>query len=321
MKLAELGERKLVELLRRKFGKGREVEVGIGDDAAVLRIGGELMVLTTDILFQSTHFPPQTTPEQMGWKALVVTISDLAAMGAEPIAVTFSVGLPPTTEVRELEKIADGMKRAAKKYGVSVVGGDLNEDEEVVISGSAVGKAERVLRRCGARPGDLLAVTNRLGRASAGLYLLTRSLPVGRYRELLKALLEPEARVKEGKILTSGGATSAIDLSDGLALNLWQLAVESGVRMVLERVPTHPLVERFSAEHGLDPLEFSQFGGEDYELLFTFPSDSREKLEKELRKVGSSLTVIGRVEKGRGVVWEREGKLVPLPEQGYEHFR
>jgi thiamine-monophosphate kinase len=321
MRLSELGERKLVELIREWWKGDGRLEVGIGDDAAVLRLGEEHLVLTTDILFQHSHFPLGATPEQMGWKAAAVNLSDLAAMGAEPLALLFSLALPSETDLRVFRKIMNGMERAAKRYGAALAGGDLSEDEEIAIAGFAVGRAGRILRRSGAKVGDLLAVTNRLGRASAGLHLLTHSLRSRSYYELVKAQLEPEPRIREGQILAAGGATSAIDLSDGLASNLWQLALESGVRMVLERVPTHPLVERFARENGLDPLEFSLFGGEDYELLFTLPPEKVEEMGRNLKKVGSELTVIGRVEKGKGVVREVEGRPVPVPNRGYEHFR
>ncbi len=321
MKLSELGERKLVELIRKWWKGDGRLEVGVGDDAAVLRMGEERLVLTTDVLFQHSHFPPGTSPEQMGWKAAVVNLSDLAAMGAEPLALLFSLALPSETDLRVFRRIMEGMERAARKYGAALAGGDLSENEEIAIAGFAVGRGRRILRRGGAKVGDALAVTGKLGRAAAGLYILTHSLPVRSYRELVRALLEPEARIREGQILAAEGATSAIDLSDGLAANLWQLARESGVRMVLERIPTHPLVERFAREGRLDATEFSLFGGEDYELLFTIPPDRVEEVRKKLRRVGRELSVIGRVERGRGVAREVGGRLLPVPDRGYEHFR
>jgi thiamine-monophosphate kinase len=321
MRLSELGERKLVEFIR-KWCKGDErLEVGIGDDAAVVRLGDEHLVLTTDVLFQHSHFPPGMNPEQMGWKATMANLSDLAAMGARPLALLFSLALPSDTDFRVFKGIMKGIQKATKKYNAVLAGGDLSEDEEIVIAGFALGTAHKVLRRSGASVGEILAVTGKLGRASAGLYILTHSMPAKKWFDLVKAQLEPEAKVEGGEALAECGASSAIDLSDGLASNLWQLAEESKVRMVLERVPTHPLVERFAEENGLDPLEFSLFGGEDYELLFTLPQEKVEETRKRLRKAGSELIIVGRVERGRGVVREVEGKQVPVPNRGYEHFR
>lgn len=327
MRVSDVGERALVELARKICKRGPRVRVGIGDDAAAIDIDGRnCIVVTTDMLVGKKHFPPHTSAEQMGHKAVVVNLSDLAAMGAMPFALAFSVGLPRNLEVSFVERIVRSMDVVAKKYKAYVVGGDLSEADDIIIAGAAFGVAEkrRLLTRSGAKPGDLIAITGRLGSASAGLEILLKKLPGEGYGRLIKAQLEPIARVKEGILLAkSGCATSAIDVTDGLAANLWQLSRESKVKLIIDRarVPVHPLVEKFVARHGLDVDDFVFFGGEDFELLFTVRAVGWEKIQRSLKRVGTVVTQIGRAAKGRGVFIQAKGKMRALPDRGYEHFR
>jgi len=326
MKLSDVGERALVELARRVFKQGPNVRVGIGDDAAAIDINGMCLIATTDMLIASSHFPPGTTPEQMGRKAVTVNLSDLAAMGAEPLGLIFSVALPRELDVEFVERMVKGMNIVAREYGTYVVGGDLDESGEIIISGAAFGLAhrKRLLRRSGAREGDFVAVTGRLGAASSGLKLLLEKLPAEGYQALIKAQLEPPARVKEGVSLArSGVVTAAIDVTDGLAANLWQLARESKVKIVIDRdrVPEHPLVIKFATQHGFNIDDFVLFGGEDFELLFTVRQRGWGKVRRALERVGTTATKIGRAQRGSGVFIRVGKETRPLPDRGYEHFR
>lgn len=326
MKLSDVGERALVELVREICRRGPRVRVGIGDDAAAIDIDGSCLVATTDMLIASKHFSPCTTPEQMGRKAVVVNLSDLAAMGAKPLGLIFSVGLPRKLEVKFVERLVRGMDVAAREHGTHVVGGDLDECKEMIISGTAFGVARRreLLTRSGARAGNLIAVTGRLGAAAAGLRHLLKRRPAKGYRALVRAQLEPRARVREGMILArSGFVTSAIDVTDGLAANLWQLARESKVKLVVDRanVPEHPLVSKFARQYGFGVDDFVLFGGEDFELLFTVRPRGWGKVRRALKRVGARATLIGRVAKSRGVFIQAEGKTWALPDRGYEHFK
>ncbi|MBA7502257.1 Thiamine-monophosphate kinase [subsurface metagenome] len=327
MKLSDVGERTLVELARKICKRGARVRVGIGDDAAALDLDSRnCAVVTTDMLVASRHFPPGTSPEQMGRRAVVVNLSDLAAMGAKPLGLIFSVGLPKRLKVKFVERLVRGMDVAAREHGTYVIGGDLSESKEVVISGAAFGIARKreLLTRSGAKVGDLIAVTGRLGAAAAGLKLLLKRLPVKSYRALVRAQLEPRARVREGRALArSGFVTSAIDVTDGLAANLWQLAKESKVKIVIDRdsVPEHPLVRKFAVEHGFNVDNLVLLGGEDFELLFTVRPRGWEKVRLALKRMGTTATMIGCVARGKGVFIQAKGKTRALPDRGYEHFR
>lgn len=327
MKLSDVGERTLVELARKICKRGARVRVGIGDDAAVLDLDSRnCAVVTTDMLVASRHFPPGTSPEQMGRRAVVVNLSDLAAMGAKPLGLIFSVGLPRRLKVKFVERLVRGMDVAAREHGTYVIGGDLSESKEVVISGAAFGVAHKreLLTRSGAKVGDLIAVTGRLGAAAAGLKLLLKRLPAKSYRALVRAQLEPVAHVREGRALTrSGFVTSAIDVTDGLATNLRQLARESKVKLVVDRtnVPEHPLVRKFATRYGFGVDDFVLFGGEDFELLFTVRPRGWEKVRLALKRMGTTATMIGCVARGKGVFIQAKEKTRALPNRGYEHFR
>ncbi|MEM2878433.1 MAG: thiamine-phosphate kinase [Candidatus Hadarchaeales archaeon] len=326
MRLSEFGERNLVEMARRIFRKGGRIVVGIGDDAAAIEINGKCIVATTDMLVQSTHFPEGTSPRLMGRKSVAVNLSDLAAMGARPLGLIFSVGLRRDLDVRFAREMIIGMNESAARYGTFVVGGDIDESDEVVISGSAFGICDRknLMRRSGARPGDVLAVTGYVGNASAGLDVIKKEGNMKKHVLLVRSLFDPVPRVREGTALAeSGTVTAAIDISDSLASNLWQISRESGVKITLdvERVPIHPALERYGRETGKDPLEFALFGGEDLELLVTVRQDKLRKARAVLAGCQTPLTAIGKVERGRGVFAVRNGKAEKLPDRGYEHFR
>ena len=326
MKLKQAGERKIIELAREIFRKGPKVKIGIGDDAAVLDLEGVGLVATTDMLVSSTHFPPGATPEQMARKAVVVNVSDLAAMGAEPLGLLFSVALPRNLDVKFVERMIREMDAVARDYDTYVVGGDLDESDKIIISGVAFGQVQKgkALKRSGAKAGDFVAVTGTLGAASAGLKILLEKLPQAGFRPLVDAQLKPAARLKEGMALVkSGMVTSAIDITDGLASNLWQISRESKVKITIERelIPENPLVRRLSASHGFKVDDFVLFGGEDFELLFTVRPAGWPNVKRTLEMIGTSASVIGRVEVGRGVFMKTKGRARPLPDRGYEHFK
>jgi len=325
MKVSDVGERALVELARRTFKIGPRVKVGIGDDAAAIDIDGRYLIATTDMLVAGTHFPPGTTAEQMGHKAVIVNLSDLAAMGAEPLALIFSVGLPRELDVGFVRRIIRSMDSTACDYGAYVVGGDLDESDDITIAGAAFGLASKgqLLTRSGAKPGDVIAVTGQLGAASAGLKILLERLPAKGYEKLIKTQLEPIARVREGMSLAKNGVRAAIDITDGLAANLWQMSRMSKAKFIIneEKVPVHPLVQKFAERHGFDVDDFAFFGGEDFELLFTVKSRNWKRVQLALRRIGTTATAIGYVMKGRGVYIQKQGGVEKLPDRGYEHFR
>ncbi|MGC8817006.1 MAG: thiamine-phosphate kinase [Candidatus Hadarchaeum sp.] len=327
MKLNEVGEKVLIETAKKTFRKGKPVRIGIGDDAAAIDLPGEkCLVVTTDMLVASSHFPPRIKPEQIGRKSVVVNLSDLASMGAEPLGLIFSVAMPRDLEFEFAARIMKGMEKTVEEYRTYVVGGDLDEADEITIAGAAFGlaKKNRILLRSGARKGDILAVTGELGAAAAGLKILMEKIPHRGYEKLVKAQLEPNARVKEGMILAaSGHVKAATDVSDGLAANLWHLSRESGVKIVIDRekIPVHSLVKKFSRQYGYDVDDFALYSGEDFELIFTTPPRFWESVKLALHRVGTRATVIGKVVDGKGVFIKIGESTEELEDRGYEHFK
>jgi thiamine-monophosphate kinase len=267
----------LIERLRIGFeaaaGTGPPAgEIWIGDDAAVVQLGEERVVLTTDLVVEGVHFDRALAgPSDVGYKALMVTLSDLAAMGARPRDAVVSVAAPPGSE---LEAVGAGVADAARETGCRIVGGDLSACPVLVVSVAAVGTLEGApgrpaLLRSGATPGDTLFVTGPLGGAAAGLRVLGESAgssdgPGGPADEtsdlglgLVARFLRPRARVAEGEVARRSGSSAAVDVSDGLVADVDHLGEASGVGIALDEVP----VERGAS------LEEALHGGEDYELV------------------------------------------------------
>lgn len=326
MKLKDVGERALLELACKICAESPNVEVGVGDDAAAIDIGEEYLVVTTDMLIGRIHFPLGAPVEQIGWKAVVVNLSDLAAMGAKPIGLVFSIGAPRDAETDFIEKLLESINSQAQKYGAYLVGGDLNESKDVIISGTAFGRVpkDQLLTRSRALEGNVIAMTGDLGGATAGVKILVEGLPQEGYEELVKAFTEPAARVEVGRILAESGAiTSAIDITDGLAANLWQISRMSNVKLTIdeEKLPINPQVEKFSKEHDFDLNDFTLFGGEDFELLFTVKKGEWNSVREAIEDKGIQVTAMGEVSKGSGVYMKKRGEEEELPDRGYEHFR
>ncbi|MEQ9325163.1 MAG: thiamine-phosphate kinase [Polyangiaceae bacterium] len=294
-------------------GASDVVRLGIGDDAAVLRASTDGLVLSVDSVVEHVHFRRSwLTFAALGYKATMGALSDLAAMGAAPLGVLSSLILPADVDDEALEALARGQAETCAEVGTSVIGGNLARGAELSITTTVVGDAPRPLRRDGARPGDVVVVAGALGMAAAGLRALMagrRDVPV--FEEAVSAWQRPRARIEEG-IRLAKTATAAIDVSDGLALDLTRMAEASGCKVVLsEAALRSAAVARVAAALGADPLELVLSGGEDYALVATLPKDA-ERL---------GLTRIGRCEAGGGVEIEgASGERTAVQPAGWDHF-
>jgi thiamine-monophosphate kinase len=323
VKVSELGEFGLIDLLAKMVGSGDErLLIGIGDDAAAWQGDDSIQLASVDSFIEGIHFTPQTTPwSDVGGKALAVNISDIAAMGGIPRYALVSLALPDDSEVDNVTALYSGLLKIARQYGVSIIGGDISRAPLVAISITILGSSpsQNILSRSSAQAGEIVAVTGSLGAAAAGLEILKkkRSLDPEAESRLKDAFLHPTPRVAEGLLLVEQGVKAAIDISDGLVADLGQICKASGVgaRLEVERVPIEPAVK---AAFGEKALEMALSGGEDYELIFTASAEIVAKVKKA---ASGPITVIGEVTAGKVVTLvDKQGQPFELKKAGWEHF-
>ena len=328
----ELNEIKIIEIFRKHFDTqphiymGVKSPAGINEDAGAIRLEGKkLLVVTTDLIGRKTHIPPKMTMFQMGRKAVVVNVSDLAAMGAEPLGLVFSVGFPKDISVEDIEEIAKGMSSAAKEYNTCIFGGDVNQTEDIILAGTAIGKTDEdhILLRNGAKENDIVAVTGWIGQVALGLYSLKNQLDLD--QSLLKSVLEPQVRLTEALALRELEAiTSAGDITDGLALELHKTgeASSKGIIIFEDQLPIQEEVINFAQTNNLNPVDLALYIGEDFELVLTIAPEKWESVKKRCDELNLKITQIGKVISDKKIVMKtRDGQLIPLEKKGYDQFR
>ncbi|MCK4266709.1 MAG: thiamine-phosphate kinase [Thermoplasmata archaeon] len=304
-KLSELGEKTAVARILEHLDPSRMHS--LGDDCAVVDMGREYLLLTTDMINERTHVPEGARPRDIGWHVAAINLSDIAAMGGAPLGLLVAIGLPSAVEWDWLEEMVQGIQDCCGRYGIPVLGGDLKENDVMTVSGTAVGTVSRrgVLRRKGARPGDILAMTGCVGRA----------VKWQKDKGSAQGLLRIEPRLREGQVLSdSGVVTSCIDLSDGLSMSLYHLSEAGQVGFEVD-IDNLPMFEGL----GSDMREEVMYHGGDYELLFTLdPRRAERVFNADLGDV--KITRIGTVIDG-GIFFTSSGQTRELPRKGYEHFK
>ncbi|BDG09679.1 thiamine-phosphate kinase [Anaeromyxobacter paludicola] len=309
------------ELIRRFTApaprRGTGVVLGIGDDCAVLRPPpGELLLATVDAVVEGVHFDARFAPGDVGWKALAVNLSDLAAMGARPLWALCALAVPEGADPRRLAAVGRGLAACARRHGIALAGGNVTRARELSLTVTALGSAPagRVLRRDGARPGDVLLVSGTLGDAALGL-------APGAAAALARRQRRPDPRLALGRAL-GPLASACIDLSDGLAQDLGHLcrASGTGARVELSRLPLSPAARRALAG-AADPFLAPATGGEDYELCAAVPPGRVARALAAARRLRIPLTPVGVVTRGRAVVLEGPSGARYRPARaGHDHL-
>jgi len=324
----ELGERKIIRLILDCLEQMPKMPIPFGDDVSAINIGNQkLAVIKTDMLVGKTDVPSGMTLQQAARKAVVMNISDLAAKGVKPLAILASIGVPRNLTAKDIQKIGKGLNEGAREYDVYVLGGDTNEASDLIINCVAFGICEEhcLMRRSGAKPGDIVAVTGLFGKTSSGLKILLEHLfaPPRLRKKLVQAVYVPHARLKEGLALAQTNAvTASIDSSDGLAWSLHELSVASNVGFLIDNLPVATEARQFARIHHLDSAELSLYGGEEYELLVTIKPRMWGKAKEAVEHVGGALIKIGVVAKEKSLLLKAEGeKVVPIEARGWEHFK
>ncbi|MBJ6750803.1 thiamine-phosphate kinase [Geomonas anaerohicana] len=349
MKLAELGEFGLIDRIKANVAASPSVLLGIGDDAAALSpTPGQVTLITSDMLLEGVHFDLSfCDPRTLGRKSLSVNLSDVAAMGARPRHFLLGVALPKDIPLEFMDGFMAGMLEQAQRYGATLVGGDTCASKGgLAISVTALGeqRPDLVLKRSGAKPGDLVCVTGTVGDAAAGLKQLFAGVREG---FLVARQLDPTPRVEAGVALAEAGVVTAmIDVSDGVLQDLGHICEMSGVgaRLELARLPLseHYLAYCGHTDHappalwergggegaatgklypGNDPFALALSGGEDYELLFCIPAGKESEVAAICASVNLPVSVIGKITTGAGIeLTAPDGSSYTPPRRGFDHF-
>jgi thiamine-monophosphate kinase len=335
MKVSQIGQFGLIGKIAELIGNASQpqaeswqnLRAGVGDDCAVWQGERTCYLSKVDSQVQGIHFTLDVISwRDLGWKALAVNLSDIAAMGGCPLYALVSLGLPFDTEVEDVLSLYEGMLELAGQTGTAVIGGHVSASSnlyiDVHITGHTGSPDGTVLSRSAARPGDLIAVTGWLGSAAAGLRILQQksTLDASISECLIKAFAHPEPRLAEGRLLLKYGVTCAIDISDGLIADLGHICEMSkvGAKIDTDTLPVRPEVKTIFGDAAVD---LALAGGEDYQLLFTAPPSIMATVQKECE---CSVTVIGEIIEGAAgqvIVTDRSGKSTPTSSAGWDHFK
>lgn len=302
LKISDIGEKELVKYI---IANSRHITP---DDTAITPFNNSNLISTCDMLIQSKHFPKNMSYFDMGFKAVTVNVSDLAAMGAEPIGFLLAIAMPKTLNLNYFKEILDGVLKACDYYSIPLIGGDTNEASEIIITGTALGATDNPLMKDTYNYGDLIVITGDIGFAALGFELDIMD------NIYCKKALKPEARIKEG-IFLKDYATSATDITDGLASELYEIKKDGfGFIIYEDLLNISDEFKEISKKLGLNYLDLIFHVGEDFELLFTISKENFEKLPIDC-------IVIGEVTDSDSVELTLENGFVEeIKNKGYEHY-
>jgi len=331
MKVRDVGEFGLIAILANMISDHPhagdlqfELRLGVGDDAAAWQLGDVTELITTDTMVENVHFSHSYTSwEDLGWKSIVVNMSDIASMGAIPIYALVTLGLRHDADVEDIKSMYYGMLHACRKFGCQIIGGDVVNSPVTFVTIAMTGYTRSgVLTRNSVRPGDVVAVTGYLGSSAGGLRLLQGGYDESNagHIELVKNHNNPLPKIRDGGILASNGVRSAMDISDGLVGDLSKMCLRSGVGAVL-RTKDVPMGKSLRREFSQDCLNLALYGGEDYEILFTGPVDLVSKLLPQLSPGASILGEIIVDVPGRIMLEDStKNRVEVIKENGWDHF-
>lgn len=300
LKVSDIGEKELINYI---LSKSKDI---VADDTAVTKFSDTNLISTCDMLIASKHFPRGMSYFQMGFKSVTVNVSDLAAMGSDPLGFLLSIALPKDFEVEHFKEIINGVISACNYYNIPLIGGDTNEASEIIISGTALGLCDSPLMKNTAKEGDLLCITGDIGLAALGFNLNEDNIYTDKS-------LNPLARLMEGKIIKDAGATSATDITDGLASELYEMKKDSlGFMIHEDKLEISDEFKEISSKLGLDYMDLILHVGEDFELVFTIDN---------VDDLGIDFKVIGEVNNSNKIqITLSNGEVKEIENRGYNHY-
>lgn len=332
MELKEIGEFGFIKRFANNFDNLIEKgEMGIGDDCAILPLNEtDVYVVTTDLLIEDIHFlKEKITPEELGHKSLAVSLSDIAAMGAEPKFSFLSLGVPKETSVEYLDAFMKGYQVLSEKYNTPLMGGDTTKSsDKLMINVVVVGQSKKseVRLRSMAKKGDLICVSGNLGDSAGGLTVLLNHLKLNKECEfLVKKHHQPEPRIREGIWLANQKSVHAMmDISDGISSDLMHIlnASEKSAKVDLQKLPISSTLSCVAKKYAWNEIELASSGGEDYELLFTVDKKDINRLKKEYKtQFQEEISVIGEIDQGQiEINWFKNNEKTSINEGGFNHF-
>ncbi|RAP52313.1 MAG: thiamine-phosphate kinase [Methanosphaera sp. rholeuAM270] len=326
--ISEVGEKRLIKRLLDKRDKKihtseKIIEKSYRDDAALILNSSEYTVLSTDMLIEHSHIPKEMTHNQMGQKVVTVNISDILAMNAEADSILVSMGLPPNMTLEEYDELTDGILDACEKYCITLIGGDINQSNEIILCGTSIGKTddEVKLQTC-INENELIGITGSLGSPAAALDILCGKYNVTpEHERIVKTLLEPKLPIETSKILRKYPeiASSITDITDGLAIELGHLQDKNkdiGFEIYYEKIPYDKNIEKIAEDNDKDLTEYLLHFGEEFELLLTLNPEEYKKHENELK-----INIIGKTNNTGKITLIKDNKKENIPIRGYEHLK
>jgi len=315
--MTKLDESKIIAKFQKIFGS----KDFVSEDLEAFKIGNQNVIAKIDTLVQSTDIPPKMNLKEAARKSVVACISDFAAKGSKPEFAIISMNLPAKISEKEILEIAYGVKSASKEFGVKILGGDINQGMEVVFHVCMFGTGEKIVKRKGAKVGDLIFVSGHFGFPGAGLNILLKNIKVKDTfaKNAVKSVLRPVPRLDFG-LRASQYFSSSMDSSDGLSTTLIEMSNQSKCRFVINNIPAKNDVYKFAKTHMIDFESLVFHSGEEYEIVFTTPEKYRAKIIKIAQTTKTPIIEIGSVLKGVGVYIQKDQKSKKLKDLGYHHF-
>lgn len=315
--MTKLDESQIIAKFQKIFGNQNFVM----EDVELFKIGRQNIIAKVDTLVQSTDIPSKMSLNEAARKSIVACVSDFAAKGARPQFAIISVNLPAQISKRLVSQIAQGFKRASREFGVKILGGDTNQGKEVVFNVCMFGSGEKIVKRKGAKVGDLIFASGPFGITGVGLEILLKNIKTrdAFAKIAIKSVLRPIPRLEFG-LKSRQYFSSSMDSSDGLSTTLNEMAKQSKCKFVINNIPTKNEVYKFAKTHKSDFESLVFHTGEEYEIVFTVPKRYKTKLTKMAQATKTPIIEIGSVLKGRGVYIKKDQKLKKLKDLGYRHF-
>jgi len=316
--MSKLNEKKIIELFQKKLGNTNFIP----EDVEFFKIGKKYLVAKVDTLVESTDVPPKMKLEDVARKSVVSCVSDFAAKGVKPIFGIISLTIPKRFSKLNIESLANGFQKSTKEFQLKILGGDTNEGKELVINFSLFGVSEKIVARKGAKTNHVIITSGSFGYSGAGLMILLKNKHCSKKfkAKAQRAVFRPNCRLMFG-LKNKNYFSSSMDSSDGLSSTLNEMSNQSKKKFVITRIPSENDVLNFSNSNKLNPNDLIFNAGEEYEIVFTVSISNLPRIKKYAKKHQIKLYEIGYVAEGRGVFYNKNGKLVRIKDDGWQHLQ